>query len=36
LAAGGIELPGRVLAAVGLPMPVLHPEEAILLEVTRT
>jgi hypothetical protein len=25
-----------VLAAVGLPMPVLHPEEAILLEVTRT
>ncbi|HEY7103771.1 MAG TPA: alpha-galactosidase, partial [Mycobacteriales bacterium] len=36
LAAGGVELPGRVLAAVGLPMPVLHPEEAILLEVTRT
>jgi len=25
-----------VLAAVGLPMPVLHPEEAILFEVTRT
>ncbi len=36
LAAGAIELPGRVLAAIGLPMPVLHPEEAILLEVTRT
>ena len=36
LAAGGVELPGRVLAAVGLPMPVLHPEEAFLLTVTRT
>jgi alpha-galactosidase len=34
LAAGGVELPGRVLATVGLPMPVLHPEEAVLLAVT--
>ena len=32
--AGGVELPGRVLEAVGLPMPVLHPEEAFLLTVT--
>jgi alpha-galactosidase len=29
--ATGIELPGRVLGAVGLPMPVLHPEQALLL-----
>jgi alpha-galactosidase len=36
LAAGGVELPGRVLEAVGLPMPVLHPEQAVLLAVTRT
>ena len=36
LAAGGVELPGRVLETVGLPMPVLHPEEAVLLAVTRT
>ena len=29
--AAGVELPGRLLAAVGLPMPVLHPEQALLL-----
>jgi alpha-galactosidase len=30
----GIELPGAVLATVGLPMPVLNPEQALLLTVT--
>jgi alpha-galactosidase len=34
LAAGGISLPGRLLATVGLPMPVLLPEQALLLTVT--
>jgi alpha-galactosidase len=29
--AAGTELPGRVLAATGLPMPLLHPEQALLL-----
>ena len=29
--AGGIELPGRVLAEVGLALPVLLPEQALLL-----
>ena len=33
LAAGGVELTGRALATVGLPMPVLHPEQALLLTV---
>ena len=33
LAAGGVSLPGQVLATVGLPMPVLHPEQALLLTV---
>lgn len=29
--AAGIELPGRVLATVGLPLPVLVPEQALVL-----
>lgn len=29
--AGGVELTGRVLATIGLPMPVLVPEQALLL-----
>jgi alpha-galactosidase len=33
LTAGGVTLPGQVLGAVGLPMPVLHPEQALLLTV---
>jgi alpha-galactosidase len=32
----GIELPGAVLATVGLPMPVLSPEQAVLLTVRAT
>jgi alpha-galactosidase len=35
LAAGGVELPGRVLEQVGLQPPVLLPEQALLLELTR-
>ena len=31
--AGGVTLPGRVLTAVGLPMPVLVPGAALLLDV---
>lgn len=31
---GGVEATGRFLAAAGLPMPILNPEQAILLEVT--
>jgi alpha-galactosidase len=31
---GGVTLPGRVLATVGLPMPLLLPEQALVLEVT--
>ncbi|WP_372594943.1 alpha-galactosidase [Actinotalea sp.] len=30
---GGVTLPGRVLAEVGLPMPLLLPQQALLLEV---
>ncbi len=33
LAAGEVTLPGRVLAEVGLPMPLLLPQQALLLEV---
>jgi alpha-galactosidase len=33
--AGGVTLSGRVLAEVGLPMPVLGPEQALLLHLTR-
>ncbi len=33
-AAGTITLPGGVLGAVGLTMPSLHPEQALLLQVT--
>ncbi|WP_254359392.1 alpha-galactosidase [Microbacterium hominis] len=32
---GGIELPGRLLAETGLPMPLLAPEQLLLLEFTR-
>jgi alpha-galactosidase len=32
-AAGGVTLPGAVLAAAGLAMPVLDPEQALLLRV---
>ncbi|MEV0902650.1 alpha-galactosidase [Actinoplanes sp. NPDC049802] len=34
LAAGSATLPGRVLAEVGLPAPLLTPEQALLLELT--
>ncbi|QGN49878.1 alpha-galactosidase [Micromonospora sp. WMMC415] len=34
VAAGGATLTGAVLASVGLPVPALHPEQALLLEVT--
>ena len=34
MAAGEVVLTGRTLATVGLPMPVLNPEQALLLEVT--
>ena len=34
LAAGGVSLGGRALAEVGLPLPVLRPEQALLLHVT--
>ncbi len=33
--AGRVVLPGRVLETIGLPLPVLLPEQAILLEVTE-
>jgi alpha-galactosidase len=33
LSAGEVTLTGRVLSTVGLPMPVLRPEQALLLEV---
>ncbi|MEH1098849.1 alpha-galactosidase [Micromonospora sp. CPCC 205561] len=36
LADGGVTLGGAVLAAVGLQMPALHPEQTLLLEVTAT
>ncbi len=32
----GATLPGGVLASVGLQLPALHPEQALLLEVTAT
>ncbi|MDI6101630.1 alpha-galactosidase [Actinoplanes sp. NEAU-A12] len=34
LAAGAVTLSGRVLAQVGLPAPLLTPEQALLLEIT--
>ena len=34
-AAGGVTLGGRALAEVGLPLPVLRPEQALLLHLTR-
>ena len=33
LEAGGVTLGGRSLAEVGLPVPVLRPEQALLLHV---
>jgi alpha-galactosidase len=33
-AAGGVTLAGRVLGEVGLPLPVLLPEQALLLRLT--
>ena len=33
-AAGSVTLPGRVLASVGLPMPLLQPEQALVLHFT--
>lgn len=33
LAAGSVTLPGRVLSEVGLPMPLLAPEQALLLDI---
>jgi alpha-galactosidase len=35
LAAGEVTLGGRALAEVGLPLPVLRPEQALLLHLTR-
>ena len=34
LEAGGVTLGGLALAEVGLPLPVLRPEQALLLHVT--
>jgi alpha-galactosidase len=34
--AGGATLSGRVLATVGLPMPLLAPEQALVLEVVAS
>jgi hypothetical protein len=34
LAAGEVTLTGRVLGEVGLPLPVLRPEQAQLLHLT--
>jgi alpha-galactosidase len=35
-AAGGVTVTGRVLAAAGLQMPVLLPEQALVLHLART
>jgi alpha-galactosidase len=35
LAAGEVTLAGRVLGEVGLPLPVLRPEQALLLHLTN-
>ena len=34
-AEGSVTMTGRVLASVGIPMPLLAPEQALVLEVTR-
>ena len=33
-AAGGVDLPGAVLSEIGLPAPLLSPQQALMLEVT--
>lgn len=35
-AADGVELSGRALAVLGLPMPILHPEHALLITAEAT
>jgi alpha-galactosidase len=35
LSHGELRLPGRVLAEVGLQLPLLAPGEALVLEITR-
>jgi len=32
---GGLVVPGAVLMDVGLALPVLHPEQVLLVELTR-
>jgi alpha-galactosidase len=34
LESGGVELPGRVLSAVGLQAPTLNPAQVLTLELT--
>jgi alpha-galactosidase len=34
--AAGVALPGTVLSTAGVPMPTLDPQQAVLLDVTRT
>jgi alpha-galactosidase len=36
VAAGGVTLPGRVLAEVGIQAPVMYPEQLMLLQLTAT
>jgi len=33
---GGIDLPGSVLAAAGVPLPTLNPQQAMLFDLVRT
>jgi len=35
-AADGVELSGRALAVLGLPMPILHPERALVITAEAT
>ena len=34
--ADGVELSGAALAVLGLPMPILHPEHALVITVEET
>jgi alpha-galactosidase len=36
LEAGGVTLEGRVLGEAGLPLPVLRPEQALLVHLTSS